>query len=401
MDKDVSLTAGLPGVNLSALTTMDALRGWVEAQAQGWRELVAMSGQTLSTYGWRHIQSDAWASLAASWNAESFFAGPPDVVRRELRKRMVQVPLVPVQHPLVQRAKATLAFDEKAAETMLALAANRSPTYSDQHDFLRTVALLATTGYYDDALARHAETMEEIRSVLAETTVAHAQHKARVDTDTARMRDEAKRALDTFGTECSTALSDVRLAATAGQEGFDAQRAGIQGEWERIRVTYDQQLKLSEPRRYWQDKLEKHETFFKRWRRAFFMLAVGALAMLAGMTFAFIEVSTSLSARLGGHAWVLPVMMLGVPAFMALWLLRVCGRQWLDHLARCEDARERVVMVETFLALSRDEDTPGGMAEAHIGVILGALFRAGPGSTLDDSPPAGVIDALAARLAAK
>ena len=95
-------------------------------------------------------------------------------------------------------------------------------------------------------------------------------------------------------------------------------------------------------------------------------------------------------------------MMLGAPAFMALWLLRMCGRQWQDHLSRCEDARERIVMIETFLALSREKDSPNKISDpAQLGVVLAAIFRAGPGFSTDDGPPAGVVDAILMKLGAK
>lgn len=241
--------------------------------------------------------------------------------------------------------------------------------------------------------------------LISLTTTVNMQRQLRViddlhahaETDYARLTSETASALDAFAQrkaqlEESTEASIERAKATWG---------AINAEWAQLRATYDNSLKLSAPRTYWDGKMQAHARIARSWRKGFFVAALIGLVVLCSSGYAMIHHWANLAAPLQGHAWVVPVLMVGVPGFMLLWLLRLCGRQWTDHMNREEDARERIVMIETFLALSRSEDSPNTLADsAQLALVLGAIFRAGPGFGSDDSPPAGVLEAVIAKLGA-
>lgn len=178
------------------------------------------------------------------------------------------------------------------------------------------------------------------------------------------------------------------------------QRSEFNDEWVKLRSTYDRDLKLRAPREYWGTKFVEHENSSKNWRSAFFTSAVIALGAMSLSVWLLVSGRVQIPAALGAYGWVVPATMLGIPAFLSLWILRLFGRQWSDHLLRREDARERVVMIETFLAISRDTDSPGAVSDpAQLGIVLSSIFRSGPGMTTDDSPPAGFFEVLMTRAA--
>lgn len=177
------------------------------------------------------------------------------------------------------------------------------------------------------------------------------------------------------------------------------QRSEFSQEWGKLRAAYDAELKLRAPREYWNSKFIDHGLASKKWRMAFFLTAGISAVVIALAITSLAREWISIPTSLMSYGWIIPAGVVGLPAFLALWLLRLCGRQWADHLMRQEDSRERVVMIETYLAISRDSDSPGAVTDpAQLGLVLNSIFRPGPGMSHDDSPPVGVFETVLARL---
>ncbi|HEX9836523.1 MAG TPA: hypothetical protein VGB90_06685, partial [Alphaproteobacteria bacterium] len=77
------------------------------------------------------------------------------------------------------------------------------------------------------------------------------------------------------------------------------------------------------------------------------------------------------------------LIVISAPAFLAIWLLRIISRQLHANIAEMHDARDRVVMAQTFLALlDHGKVTP----EDRV-LILHSLFRPSTIGGADDSTP--------------
>jgi len=188
-----------------------------------------------------------------------------------------------------------------------------------------------------------------------------------------------------------TSLNEIQQAALDQRDEFSR-------EWLRLRAAYDAELKLRAPREYWNEKFSDHGNTAVSWRSAFFVTAACSAAIIALSIASLAQGWISIPKSLSAYGWIIPAGVVGFPAFLSLWLLRLCGRQWSDQLMRREDARERVVMIETFLAISRDSDSPGAVTDpGQLGLILSSIFRPGPGMGADDSPPVGFIEAAMTR----
>ena len=397
-----------PGAEPKVFESFDRFSGWAKEQVSAWKRFDRSWRAHRPNSAMPNFLFRVFLTQNTEWNlaAEGRLGGPRDhsipeykQFERHINQDLSQHKLLAIEQPLVERAFALASIDPDAAGMVLLIASDIAvkmleESGSDPHTlviFARAVGYLSTIRAYDEALADHLDAVEKISEGVRNN-----------EDDREKMLDKSKEIFSEFDRKSQGGLENLKIKSDHIFDSAQSRLGEIEAEWIKLRETYDGMLKLSEPRKYWSNKLEIHERIFKRWRVAFFSYAVGFSLVLAFATSMFVIFGDRLSKDLGGQAWILPVMMLGVPAFMALWLLRMCGRQWQDHLSRCEDARERIVMIETFLALSREKDSPNKISDpAQLGVVLAAIFRAGPGFSTDDGPPAGVVDAVLMKLGAK
>ncbi|MHA1570485.1 MAG: DUF6161 domain-containing protein, partial [Alphaproteobacteria bacterium] len=74
-------------------------------------------------------------------------------------------------------------------------------------------------------------------------------------------------------------------------------------------------------------------------------------------------------------------MVVGLIVLFGIWILQLVSRFFFANLSLMSDAGERVAMVQTFLALSRDDDNPADHSDRLL--VLQALFRPGRASQFE------------------
>jgi hypothetical protein len=168
---------------------------------------------------------------------------------------------------------------------------------------------------------------------------------------------------------------------------IDASKARLK-EFEK---TYDEKLSLLAPVNYWRTQQRRH------WQMALvfgavsiFVAVAGGIALYAfsnelldaigkvtqktGKTVSLLEVPISL----------LSVLFLGVLIFV--WIERILIRITLSHVHLRTDAAERVVMINTYLALLREGTA---IPDDQRSLVLGSIFRPSTtGVVSDDAAPA-------------
>jgi hypothetical protein len=244
-------------------------------------------------------------------------------------------------------------------------------------------------------------------------------------------------------TDLSTEIGTLQHAALKEfQDHAENQRRGVEEAWAALRSSLFTAIKLRAPRTYWEEKAKDHRRAAVGWALGFLACLLLGILSPVFITPELASSMTAISANVISQSaapassansllaqppqpasagntknlapqtsptairvnqpipsntasWILPLVSLGVPLFIALWLARMTARQFGEHLLRQQDALERSVMVETFLALNSKEtgEALAGL-EANFPIILQAIFRAGPGLNTDDSPPLGAVDAL-------
>ncbi|TXI49460.1 MAG: hypothetical protein E6Q50_06235 [Lysobacter sp.] len=384
MEGEIRIECGTPAPLIFADERQ--LIEFLAAQAGAWRDLqreYSMHDSAESSLSrFLSDQNVAWFSVNLS--AHGVLKVPSSFSER-LQQGLMNRTLILIEDPMVARARLLLNNDRGLAEFFLHLVSGEL-----QNKLKERLGDPGVLSWYAKGLAHLATTdaaLDQLR--LVENFSVKAKEKFHKVTD-----DGVKVLADTQQRKTQVIQDLDELIARASEA-----RDSIDAEWARMRETYDNALKLSAPRTYWDAKKKEHERIARNWRKGFFVASSTGLLVLATLSSLMIRFWGQVAEPLGAHAWIVPVLMTGIPAFMVLWLLRLCGRLWGEHMTREEDARERIVMIETFLALSRSEDSPNTLADsAQLTLVLGAIFRAGPGLGSDDSPPAGLLEALVAKL---
>lgn len=157
---------------------------------------------------------------------------------------------------------------------------------------------------------------------------------------------------------------------------------------------YNEQLKLRIPASYWNVKGKSHNRTATISLVAF--VAAAATLILISIHFAtpifdFLK-TTDGEVSLGAVALVAPI------AGVAIWFLRMISRIYVTNVDQAVDAGQRKTMIQTFLALVKDEKS--GITSADRLLILQAMFRPTQTSPDDDAPPANLLEIME-RLAPK
>jgi len=172
---------------------------------------------------------------------------------------------------------------------------------------------------------------------------------------------------------------------------------GIKQQWGELRKIYDETLALSAPTTYWSAKQVRHRGMSIRYAVAFALMVTAGMIAFCVWGLPVLSAASEMSA--GGGAYVPRLLEIAIPAFLAIWVLRIVGRLLSTHLELMEDAGERATMVKTFLALMHDQASGKAMVQDQDRIlILSALFRPSVSKGVDDAPPASWFDVLMTRI---
>lgn len=164
---------------------------------------------------------------------------------------------------------------------------------------------------------------------------------------------------------------------------FGAMRQAAEAELKALKDTYDGFMQLEAPREYWGKKSQSHA----RGRKLMAILATICAVLGAG--------------GLGTAAWHLlpesqssgsiPWRQIGffvLASTFVLWIVKLLVRLMLSHIHLYEDAKEREVMISTFLALMNHQESREGLKKEDIALVLAPIFRPSTtGVIKDDGGP--------------
>jgi hypothetical protein len=123
------------------------------------------------------------------------------------------------------------------------------------------------------------------------------------------------------------------------------------------------------------------------------------VAILIGLVFSLRDLATfakELHAP-GEPISLTPLLVLGTPLFFVIWICRLVARQLQMNIAQRNDANERAVMTQTYLALLEQNKA----SENDRILILNALFRPTTAAGVDDGAPPHWFDLLMERVKPK
>jgi len=196
--------------------------------------------------------------------------------------------------------------------------------------------------------------------------------------------------------------SDAKIQLTSQKENFDqlvsTSKENLdhlistsKDDWRKLKTTYDAELAIRAPVLYWKSKATSHLKL--SWIFAGVVVVVGGAIfwLLFLEVRRLIEPPTSLPQPELWHPEYWRLAILIASALIGVWIVRILVRLFLSNVHLQTDAKERVVMVQTYLAFLRR----GKISKEDEQFILKTLFRpTATGIMKDDAVPLTALDAL-------
>ena len=171
---------------------------------------------------------------------------------------------------------------------------------------------------------------------------------------------------------------------------YTTMKENSENELKTLKDTYDAFMQLEAPRDYWEQKRKEHKKgkIIMGWASAI-AAVLGAAVLVAVAWFLLPEqhLSTTVPWRQIGFFFL--------ASTFVLWFVRLLVRLMLSHIHLYADAREREVMISTFLALVHRKESREGLKKEDIALVLAPVFRPSTtGVIKDDGGPQSFGDLL-------
>ena len=206
--------------------------------------------------------------------------------------------------------------------------------------------------------------------------------------DIVRQAREGQREL-TRSTE--SAIGESSQALKKEQTDWATFSDTAQNEWRSIRNTFESQLRLEAPVKYWQDRADATSKAAKLSLFAFAAFAFAIIGVLVVFGPEFLERVSAIK-NIGPFT---TLAFVSIPGLTALWGLKHVARLFVLNIERSSDARLRETMTTTFLALTKEGTATVGQDERLL--ILEALFRPPAPTPSDDGHLSSVFALLSRR----
>jgi len=233
-------------------------------------------------------------------------------------------------------------------------------------------ALTFETGLSDRA-EKEAEALASLRTEWQERSNEHARQSSQQSAELEAMIAQRK----AEGAEAVAAASKQREEHAAAHA---EQMTAATKELTALQATFTAELALRAPVTYWSNKRQYHDA------KAFATARWLATYVVVGLVAVFIAAAYLLNVE-AANVLHLPVWHFALFASLFglfVWVARILVRLMLSNQHLAEDARERVAIANTFLALVRG----GKLPETATDKVLEALLRHSPdGIVRDDALP--------------
>ncbi len=200
--------------------------------------------------------------------------------------------------------------------------------------------------------------------------------------------ESQEREFEEISTRHIEAEENWAAKTTEMAENFANMRNLKEEDLQNLTETYETHMQLKGPLLYWRGKRKEHAKgkTLMGWASAISGL-VGA-AIIAGSAYLFLPTSSPANAI----PWRSIGFFLLISTFV-LWLVRLFVKLMLSHIHLYADAREREVMISTFMALMRKNESRQGVEKIDLALVLAPIFKPSTtGVIKDDGGPTTLTD---------
>ncbi len=162
------------------------------------------------------------------------------------------------------------------------------------------------------------------------------------------------------------ALKRLNEAISAAETRANGLANKFEGEIANVRKKFEEEFALRTPMTYWNEKAKRHRKESRRYRWWFTGILVVGVAVLSAIGYLILF---PFMKHFPTAYWALILFSVAIAVWA--WPLRMTSKQYLVHQQLFEDATERSVIAETFLALNEQAK----LSEKEREMLLGALVR--------------------------
>lgn len=367
--------------------SIEGVRDWLAAEQEAWRwiqDLTAKRGRrpSLAMHLWEKISPQFSRIDSEIGTAPS---DPKDETRLASIERVIHSAYINegLIHSSSRMAKVVFAEREVGDGAGLGALSYYMHEYMDEPQDVadstvfrgRLSAVLAELGLYGTAEAAR----KALDDLHAEIWRQFDDYKTEQDGLLTASRDFNDTLEDQIASQDQTQMDRLR----AHSQDFSDLVENSKKQLQEITDTYDAQLALQAPVRYWKNKLNAHVRLIRWFGWSFGVgLVLAAVGLSVGLT--LILSDDTLKPGQIGIALVLVTMV--------VWGLSMLARNLLSNIHLATDANERRVMVHTYLSLMRRGK---GLKDDEIKLILEVLFRtAATGIVKEDARPPSIAEYL-------
>jgi len=155
-----------------------------------------------------------------------------------------------------------------------------------------------------------------------------------------------------------------------------------------LKETYEAHMALSAPTKYWKVKRRSHAKQLSEVKNWLIWVSAGSIALMAAAAWFLLPEA--------GLAGEIPWRNLGLfvlGSTFCLWFVRLLVKLLLSNIHLKADAEERVVMIQTFMAMMAHEESREGLRKEDIALVLAPIFKPSTtGVIKDDGGPVTLSD---------
>jgi len=171
-------------------------------------------------------------------------------------------------------------------------------------------------------------------------------------------------------------------------EEFSEMRLQSERDLKNLKDTYETHMQLHGPLTYWRGKRKEHRDQIKSLRR--WAIITGVLGCAALFVAAWLVLPENHPAA------TIPWRQIGffvLTSTFVLWLVKLLVKLLLSHIHLYADAKEREVMISTFMALIRRPESAQNLKREDIAIVLAPIFKPSTtGVIKDDGGPTSLGD---------
>jgi hypothetical protein len=202
--------------------------------------------------------------------------------------------------------------------------------------------------------------------------------------------EEQTRAFSEVGENHRKADTDWRNRADKFAEEFSLFKQNGEKELQNVKDTYDAFMQIKAPLTYWKEKRSEHS------KGKFWMsLASGISAVLGWIVLTWVASKLLPEAHPANQIPWRQIGLFLLASTFVLWIIRLCVKLMLSHIHLEADAREREVMISTFLALIQHQEGLEALKKQDISLVIAPIFRPSTSGVIsDDGSPSSLGDFL-------